>query len=205
MNALNKQTISAYDENVDEYIKKSPQTVDGDLKIWIDKVFSDIDKTSKIIEIGSGTGKDADYLENQGYTIERTDASHGFIEFQKNKGRKIKYLDIISDNFSDTYDVIFADAVFLHFGQKDLDFVLEKCKLALNNGGTIVFSLKQGEGDELTDVKLGSNRYFKYWDKNSISNLLKARNFSEIRIEEIEDYRKDRPGWLLITAKRVRI
>ena len=198
---LNDQTISSYDKTVAKYIDTSPQKVDGHLKAWIDKNLKQMDKTAKILEIGSGSGKDADYFSSKGYQMELTDASQGFVDHLVKSGRPARLLNAITDDLGKDYDMVFADAVFLHFNPEQLEKVLSKIFDALKPDGRIVFSIKAGSGEEVTNRKLDVNRYFCYYQANDIKDLLEKAGFINIEIETIDDYRgKSRPDWLLVTA-----
>jgi SAM-dependent methyltransferase len=205
MNNLNDQTVKGYDKTVTKYIDTSPQKVDGQLKAWIDKNLKQIDKTAKILEIGSGSGKDADYFESLGYKVELSDASQGFVDHLIKNGKPARLLNAITDDLGGDYDMVFADAVFLHFNPEQLEKVLSKVFEALKPNGLIVFSLKAGSGEEVTDRKLDVNRYFCYWQADDIKKLLVKNGFTDIEIKTIDDYRgKARPDWLLVNANRAK-
>ena len=205
MNNLNDQTVKGYDKTVAKYIDTSPQKVDGHLKTWIDKNLKPMDKTAKILEIGSGSGKDADYFESLGYKMELSDASQGFVDHLTKNGKTARLLNAITDDLGSGYDMVFADAVFLHFNPEQLEEVLRKIFDALRPNGRIVFSMKAGSGEEVTDRKLDVNRYFCYYQANDIKKLLVKTGFANIEIETIDDYRgKVRPDWLLVNANKTK-
>lgn len=205
MNGQNDKTINGYNQTVTKYINTSPQKVDGRLKAWIDKNLDKLDKTAKILEIGSGSGKDADYFISLGYEMEMTDASQGFVDHLKQSGKNARLLNAIIDDLGGGYDMVFADAVFLHFNPEQLKAVLNKAFNALKPNGRIVFSMKAGSGEEVTDRKLDVSRYFCYYGADDIKGLLINAGFVNIEIETIDDYRgKGRPDWLLVDAVRPR-
>lgn len=201
MNNSNDMTLRAYNSHIQAYVDGSPQIVDGDLKEWIDSELSQIPVSAKILEIGSGTGKDARYLESKGYSVERSDASTGFVALLHSQGEEAKLLNVLTDELDSRYDVVFADAVFLHFTAEQLSGVFKKIYRALPPKGRLLFTLKEGDGEEVTNRKLGGDRYFKFWREDDIKNMLLSDGFSSV-VKKIEDYRKDRPGWLLVSAQK---
>ena len=204
MDDTNNQTLAGYNKSVSKYIETSPQTVDGDLKAWIDRNLSKIQLSAKILEIGSGTGKDADYFASRGYAMELTDASQGFVDHLVANGKKARLLNAITDDLGVGYDMVFADAVFLHFTRQQLKDVLKKVYAALKPNGRIAFSLKAGTGEEITERKLDVPRYFCFWEAKDITGLLMGTGFKDVEITIIDDYRgKGRPDWLLIDAVKV--
>jgi predicted TPR repeat methyltransferase len=202
LNNTNEQTIEAYNKSVDAYIKNTPPKVDGHIQTWLDKCIDHLNPSSKILEIGVGHGKDADYLESKGFSVERTDASLSFVDYQKSKGHEAKVLNVLTDKIVDNYDMVLADAVWLHFTPEEAKSATDKVFNALNPNGIFAFSVKEGEGTELTDRKLHYTRYFCYWNETDIKKLLLEVGFNKIRITNATDYRPDRPGWLLIISEK---
>lgn len=201
MDDTNGQTVDSYNQAVIKYINTSPQVVDGDIKVWIDKNLEKLGREPKILEIGSGTGKDADYFASKGFAMELTDASQGFVEHLIKTGKKSRLLNALTDDLGMGYDMIFADAVFLHFNRGQLDLVLKKVYAALKLDGRLVFSLKAGSGEETTERKLDMPRYFCFWGADEIEVVLRNAGFSQIEITLTGDYRgNSRPDWLLIDA-----
>ena len=203
MSNQNDQTIAGYNRAVAKYVESSPQLVERELKAWIDKNLNKLGSNPKILEIGSGTGKDADYFASKGYDMELTDASQGFVEYLNKTGKTARLLNVLTDSLGTNYDMVFADAVLLHFTPGELRTILSKIYNALKPNGVIVFSLKEGAGEEITERKLGVPRYFRYWEANEITSVLLEANFTNVEIDTLDDYRgKDRPGWLLISAQK---
>ncbi len=196
----NRRTINAYNKSVGAYVESTPQKVDGHIKTWLDTCISLLDPSSKILEVGVGHGKDADYLESKGFKVERTDASSSFVDYQKSKGHEAKILNVLTDDMDAGYDMILADAVWLHFTPEEARLAAKKVLNALNDDGFFALSIKEGDGTELTNRKLGQTRYFCYWREAEINRLLQEVGFRDIKITLATDYRPDRPGWLLIIA-----
>jgi hypothetical protein len=63
---------------------------------------------AKIIEVGTAFGRDASYIENQGYKVERTDATEGFVDWLNQNGHPARVFNLISDDFDNNYDLVFA-------------------------------------------------------------------------------------------------
>ncbi len=203
MSNHNDITLAGYNASVLKYIETSPQVVSPDLKTWINKNLRKLGKNPDILEIGSGSGKDAEYFASQGFNMQLTDASQGFVDYLNSRGMNARLLNALSDDLGKNHDMVFADAVFLHFTTAQLNKVLLKVFGSLKINGRVAFSLKIGSGDEITDRKLDVPRYFCYWDSEDITRLLNETGFTQIEIDSVDDYRgKDRNGWLLVDAVR---
>ena len=156
---------------MDEYIKRASKIVSKHSKKWIDFALKLLEKNSSILEIGSGTGRDADYMESQRFTITRTDTHPDFIIFQKNLGHKIEHLNILTDHIQKKFNMIFANAVFLHFNDEQLFQIFNTIKTALIPKGLLVLKLPA------FDFLYGNHDVFVYtrkrYNKILLNQLLK--------------------------------
>lgn len=200
MNSNNQQTLQSYNDHVEEYMSQTPQHASEDWKIWMDENLQALDTSAKILEFGSAFGRDADYMESLGYTVQRTDASSSFVDLLQKQGREARLLNALTDPLPKGLDMVFASAVLLHFTRDEAKAVIGKVYNSLDTNGRFVFSLKIGDGEEMSDAKLGAPRYFCYWQAPDIEKVLRDAGFTTIRIVTARDYRSDKPYWLLISA-----
>lgn len=143
---------------------------------------------AQIIEIGSGFGRDANYIESFGFKVERTNAAESFVTFLQEQGNFARKFNILTDAFRVQYDLAFANAVFLHFTPSELEPALIKVHAALKNDRILAFSVKKGKGEEWTTAKLGKPRYFCYWESNKMFALLKQAGFEVVLLLEDERF-----------------
>lgn len=200
VNASNITTLQSYEDHVQEYIDGTPQTVDGVVKEWIDAAIEGLPADARILEFGSAFGRDAAYLQSLGYTVQCTDATEGFVELLQQKGFPARKLNAITDEIDGPYDLIFANAVLLHFTRGETAAVLNKVFHALDDGGRFAFTLKQGEGERWTEDKLHAPRYFCFWTEEQMSQLLGDCGYSEIHVAC--DRKTASATWLHIIARK---
>ena len=198
----NQQTVQSYNKHVQQYIDGTPQEVSGDAKAWIDQNLAQLAKTAKILELGSAFGRDADYMESQGFTVERTDVTPAFIDYLKEHGHTARVLDVLSDPIGIGFDMIFANAVLLHLTRDEAKDAIRKIFAALAPGGRFVFSLKMGDGEGWSEEKLGAPRYFCYWQQDNIEPVLRSAGFSEVSCYTGDDYQGRQLKWLFMTATK---
>ncbi|RWZ78827.1 MAG: class I SAM-dependent methyltransferase [Candidatus Microsaccharimonas sossegonensis] len=201
MTQSNERTLNSYEAHVQEYVDGTPQEVSGGVKDWIDRTLEGLPHEARIIEVGSAFGRDAQYIEAQGYKVDRTDATHGFVELLQSKGYQARDFNLITDSFNEQYDVVFADAVLLHFTREELELSVDKVRQALLPNGRFAFSLKQGEGERWSEDKLGAPRFFCYWTDEQITETLERVGFSDIAITTSE-FGNNNPKWLHIVASK---
>jgi SAM-dependent methyltransferase len=196
----NSRTIDSYNGHVQEYIEGTPQEVSGTVKEWIDIAFTAVPKHARVLELGSAFGRDAAYLQSQGYSVECTDATPAFVDLLREKSFDAHILNAITDELPNGIDVVLANAVLLHFTREEAIKVINKVHKVLNSGGTFAFTLKQGEGEEWLEDKLDAPRFFTYWADQQIHSVLSIAGFQDISVWR--DRVTDRSTWLQIIAKK---
>ena len=199
--AYDRITVESYENNVQAYIDATVKIVDSHYKTWLDRVLKYVPISQSILELGSAFGRDADYMEAQGYTVERTDATTGFVDYMNAQGASARVLDAISDYFNGPYGLVFANAVLVHFAPADAQIVARKAYEALSEGGIFAISLKLGQGSGWETDKLGARRFFQYWDAKEMAELLEKIGFV---IAETDTAPSSRPGitWLRFIAQK---
>jgi SAM-dependent methyltransferase len=101
-----------------------------------------------ILEVGSGTGRDADYLEAFGFDVRRTDATEAFLQIQADRGKHADRLDLIDDDLGGPYNAVVAMCVLIHIDPRLIDDVLAKIRTSLVPGGSFLVSMREGVGEE---------------------------------------------------------
>lgn len=180
----NQKTIKSYESHVQEYIDDVPTEVPEPIKKMFARALSSFPVSARVLEIGSGHGRDASYLQSMGYHVDCTDAVQGFVDVMRQKGLSARRLNIITDPINGKYDVVIAIGVLLHFTREEVRTVLQKIVRALNPQGAFVCTLQQGTGETWKDNKVNAPRYFCYWEVSQLKKLLKAAGFTSVRIED---------------------
>lgn len=197
MSKENQTTVQTYEQDFDKYmdaLDQAPHHTE-----WLRKGLIGIPKDARIFEVGSGSGRDASFIESLGYSVQRSDVADSFITYlQKNK-HSVQKFDLLSDDFSDSpYDVIIANAVLLHFTRKEFLMSVQKISNSLSIGGKFIFCLQNGTGEEWK-VNKGGPRYFCYWRKDEVDNILAQQNI------EIESYSITPDNkWIYFVSKKVK-
>lgn len=195
----NDKTLQSYQDHIQGYVKVNKSVPDGEYRAWIDQAMGRIPKKGKILELGSAYGRDAAYIQSLGYHIEATDAVPGFVELLRKKGFDARKLNALTDEFGSEYDMVFANAVFLHFTPEQFAIVLQKIKNCLKSGGILAFSVKKGSGAIWSIEYLDAPRYFYFWEQPELQNILEANELAIIKmIERIGS----KAEWIHVIAKR---
>ncbi len=199
MNNDNDITLQSYDDHIDEYVASLADSINADTKAWIDQALTLIPTNGSILEIGSGSGREADYIETKGYKVGRTDASQGFVDFMTNNGHQARLLNALTDDFGNGHDMVLAIAVLLHFTPEETDQVLARALASLKSGGIFASSVKQGKGGEWLTEKIDAPRYFQLWEE---ADLRVAVNQAGFEIVDVMHGVSRTATWLQVTAKK---
>ena len=154
-------TLQTYNEHADRYVSGTRAALAPDGVRWVDDFLKLLDANAIILEIGSGTGRDANLMERRGFQVIRTDGAQGMVEYMTSQGHLAKLYNPLLGSFSQRYDAIVAGAVLLHFNEAQLRVVLENILSNLPANGPILIWTKSGKGDEVASEKMNSPRYFK--------------------------------------------
>ncbi len=184
MGSPNQDTIKSYENTHQDYTdSRSPEQSAQYLK-WVIDELAEL-KNPQILEIGTGTGYDADYLDRLGYNITRSDAVEGFINQNQARGKSVVKLDVINDRIEKEYDLIFAINVLQHMDQEDFKKSIQNLNAGLKSGGRLLFSITVGAGDTEWHDDKGGARVFLNWQPDKLTQILEQEGFESIKLKEI--------------------
>jgi SAM-dependent methyltransferase len=199
----NKITLETYDATVQEYINKTPPKSNFMLA-WMRKIVSMLPKCATLLEIGSGTGDDAQFFIDYKLRVTASDASTGFLRHMHDKQISAIKLNILEPVMLDKqFDCIFANAVFLHFTLEEITVATKNVVNLLHIKGLFCVTFKLGTGEEVTTRKLGKERFFKYWSEEDLVDFFTKYLTiisSEITYRTLEDGREE--GFCVLILKK---
>jgi SAM-dependent methyltransferase len=189
----NEVTLATYEQAADKFRESIPKEPNTDL---IDQLAERIAPGARVLELGSGTGRDAIELERRGFVVRRTDAALAFVEMMRADGYAADRLDALRDDYGGPYDAVFADAVFLHFDRAQLADVLRKAARAAN---LLAFSTREGKGEEWSNRHLDLPRHFVLWQEEPLRDLLTSTGWT---VQELRRVQLKGGGWFSVLAAR---
>lgn len=176
--ASNTSTLAGYEGCADEYAETTapkPKAEDQQALVELLKV---VEPGGHLLEIGSGPGWDADWLEDRGLTIRRTDGAESFVHFQASRGRRAERLDVIHDPLGGPYDGVVALHVLQHVERETLPSVFAGIAAAIRDGGVFLLALREGEGESAEIGSKGNEYYVALWPRSEIIAALAARDLT---------------------------
>ena len=150
-----------------------------------------------MLEIGSGPGWDADYLEGHGVPVIRTDATPAFVSLLRAAGHNARLLDARTDPLGGPYQGILANAVLHHLNRDQFEDVLRRARTAVAASGILGFTVKEGHGAAWSEHKLGLPRHFTYWQEPAVRAALHRAGWPDASICHVAS----RDNWLYVLAR----
>ena len=190
-------TIRAYEARADRYLAAHRSPV-GDVLAWQDRFGALVPDGGRVLELGSGPGTDADRLEALGLRVLRSDATAAFADRLRAIGHAVLDLDVRRDPIPEALDAVFANAVLLHLDRDELATALLRIHAALEPAGVLACTLKEGDGEEWHDRKLGVPRHFTYWREQPLRTALEQAGFTVLSIEHSQGATEP---WLQVLAR----
>jgi SAM-dependent methyltransferase len=160
-----------------------------------------------VLEIGSGSGRDALALESAGLSVRRTDITPAFVQMLRESGHEADTIDPLQDDLDDPaapgtpYAGVWADASLLHVDRTDLPRVLSRLADVTEQGGVLFASVKEGDGEDWSvHGNVTAPRFFTFWREEPLRSAMAAAGWDVVSVER--DTGTQGEGWLLVEARR---
>ena len=166
-----------YENNAERY---AAETFSADMSEQYQSFLSLLKKGAKILDVGSGSGRDACYFQKQGYQVTALEPS-------KNLGREIRKVfsgeivcsDIQNYRPTERYDGIWACASLIHLQEEEVLQFFEKIDQYLNDNGIIYISGKNG----LSTGKVEDGRFFLEFTEQLVEKIQTVNK--QLKLEQL--------------------
>lgn len=191
-------TRDTYQAAADRYARRSRRLGSDGPTVFLDRV-AELLRGRRLLELGSGPGWDAVYLEKSGLSVQRSDIIPAFVEMMRADGHDARILDARTDDLGGPWDGVLANAVLLHLNRTEFAAVVARVVEAVRPGGIFAFTLKEGDGEGWSEVKLELPRWFVYWREADVRSVLESAGWTVLSLEHVPDRPDD---WLNVIAQR---
>lgn len=198
-----KLTKKTYDSMAEQFVLEHNSSGFWRKEMGIFKRFL---SAGKILEIGSGGGRDARELVALGYEYIGTDISAKLVEAARRESLGITFLvkgiNDLAFPRGTKFDGFWASAVILHIPKKRVGQALQQIRKYMRNGAIGYISLKEGTDEVLrdTDAKgFKDRRFFAYYSEEEFGEILRKNGFEILRM--ITHPMKGEPTWLCFFVK----
>ena len=170
------QTRDYYERNAERYFKA---TRDADLSVLYNRFTRWLPKGARILDAGSGSGRDTFAFLRRGYAVSAFDSSPALCELSTRlTGVRTRVLRFQELEDEEEYDGIWACAALLHVPEAELPNAIARLIRALKSGGVMYMSFKHGPGEHVTE----DGRFFTDMTDSRLRRVLRA--FPGVKLEE---------------------
>jgi SAM-dependent methyltransferase len=172
-----RQTLAFYEAEAPVYATSGTQGASGHLHAFLEA----LPAGARILELGCGSGRDAEAMISAGFDVDATDGSPALaVEAEKRLGRPVRVLRFSQIVAVSEYRGVWANACLLHVPRQGLGAVLARIHRALVPGGLFGAGYKAGtkEGRDCF------GRYFNYPDEQWVrASYGQAADWAELTVE----------------------
>ena len=183
---MDQKTINTYNELAEEYDAETSDFWDKFPRTIIDK-FTELTK-GKVLNIGSGPGRDGLILRDAGLEVICLDASEAMVKLSQERG-----LESIVGNFNalpfskDSFDGVWAYTSLLHVLKSEIKKPLSEINRVLKPGGIFLLGLIEGVNEEYCETeRVTKPRWFSFYTKIEVEKLLKQSGFEIVYFEQFK-------------------
>ena len=195
----NEQTVDYYEQNFGTYVEENGHLQES-VQRWLDASIEQIKEWGTVLELGSGLGLDADYLESEWLKVMRSDITSVFIKHLESEWHDVATIDARTFELKKKFDAIVADAVLLHFDMEEFQESLLSINAHLKQRGVFAFTVREGDGALIKENDRGQ-RFFQYWQMDILQSVLERYGF------KLVSHTKELVGghvWLNVIAKKAK-
>ena len=186
-----KTTLESYDK-----IAKWWSDKNGAVTIWNKEIETFLKLLGKgnILEIGAGSGRDAELFIKAGYGYAGIDVSSKLLEIARKRVPGALFLEqsVYELNFpkGTQFDGFWTAMTLLHIPKLKIDQALQQIKKFVKNYGFGFNSNKEGMGEKMesktADYGSDDKRFFSYYSKEEFENILLRNGFQIIKIQSLK-------------------
>ena len=198
------ETVRAYDLDAASYAAATA-TVPDRVRTVLEDLARRLGGGARVLEVGSGGGRDALLMESLGLDVRRTDVTPGFVALLRGQGHACDLLDPLADDLTapeGPYDAVWANASLLHVARTDLPTVLGRLADVTRPGGLLRATLKEGDGEGWsTHGAIARPRHFTYWRAPALAEVVTASGWVDVAVRDgLVGSRGE--SWLEVSAVR---
>lgn len=189
-----------YESNAEHY---AAETFSADMSEQYQRFLPLLKKGAKILDVGSGSGRDACYFQKHGYQVTALEPSKNLCkEIRKVFSGEIICSDIQNYRPKERYDGIWACASLIHLQEEEILRFFEKIDLYLNDNGVVYVSGKNG----IPTGEVEDGRFFLEFTEQLVEKILTVNE--QLKLEQLW-YTEDVSGrrgfqWLNVVLRMMK-
>ena len=187
---MDQQTITTYNQLAVEYDNETIDFWERFPRTFFDEFANRV--TGKVLDVGSGPGRDGLLLQEKGLDVLCLDASEAMLELCNMKGLNTVPGDFMALPFPDQdFNGVWSYTSLLHVPKEDISQALKEIQRVLVPNGVFGFGMIEGEGESYRESSgVNQPRWFSYYTKEELEDLLSKHGFSVEYFETIQPRKK---------------
>ncbi len=175
---MDQPTIEAYNRQAKAYDDQTADFWELFPRAFFDK-FIDSVAGSKVLDVGSGPGREGLILRQRGLDVTCLDASETMVQLCRAKGLEAIEADFCHMPFPDgSFNGVWAYTSLLHVPKTDIAQPLREIFRVLKPGGVFGLGLIEGATEGyIQGTKITKPRWFSYYGKREVELILDAHGF----------------------------
>lgn len=188
---MDKQTIETYNQLAETYDQETTDFWDKFPHTIIDK-FVEYTK-GKVLDVGSGPGRDGLLLQNKGLDVVCLDASMKMVKLSEGRGLKSVVGDFNNLPFeNESFDGVWAYTSLLHVPKSEVSKAFSEIKRVLKANGVFGLGLVEGETELYRESsEMNQLRWFSFYKKEEIEKILSDFGFEILSFKEFKPASKN--------------
>jgi ubiquinone/menaquinone biosynthesis C-methylase UbiE len=180
---MDQQTIDTYNKMAKEYDDETIDFWNLFPRTFLNK-FIEL-SGQKIIDVGSGPGRDGLLIQQAGKEVICVDASEAMVNLSSERGLKSVVADFDSLPFENgTFDAVWSYTALLHTPKKSIDTSLKEISRVLKPAGIFALGLIEGSTEEYRESSgVDMPRWFSFYQKEEVVDLCKKHGFELVYFE----------------------
>ncbi len=177
---MQNKTIQAYNRCSDIYHQETEEFW-ANFPTSITEAFTSNLAGKQVLDVGSGSGRDALILKDKGLEVICVDAAKSMVERTRKLGFKSYLMDFVNLEFpKESFDGVWAYTSLLHVPKTEAEKVLEKIHQILKPAGAFLIGMIEGnfEGEIEREGWEETKRYFRYYSEKELVETVTSAGFT---------------------------
>ena len=183
-------TISAYNRYAQLYDDEVVGFWNNFPENFIDAFTSEM-PGNRVLDLGSGSGRDAVLLRNRGLEVVYLDASNEMINITTKLRFESHLADFSDMRFPDaSFDDVWAYTSLIHIQKEKPREVIEKIRKLLKTKGIFAIGVMEGDSAGMVQRKTmpGAARYFKNYSRKELRELVEPLGFQFLQEDRYQPH-----------------
>ena len=181
-------TIDAYDKYAHNYDESVAEFWDKFPRDFVGK-FAELAPGKRVLDVGSGSGRDALLLRDHEFEVVCQDGSREMIAMTDALGFESHHMAFADMDFEpESFDAIWAYTSLIHIPSDDARQMIQRLRTYLRPRGVFAIGVIEGDSAGMVDHRTmpGNPRYFKKYSSDELKQLIEPFGFKLVHEQKYQ-------------------